>query len=87
MEREHLERIYRTLKFQFKKDKFSKTQFMKYILHSEPRKYYSRSLPYLISQRLNFDEDVANAILNEFLSKSVIESVKGKNLDDWYKLV
>jgi hypothetical protein len=89
MERENLERLFSQLKSRFRKSTFSKTQFIRGILGVKEG-YYSHSLLlrlYLISPSKNsFDEDVANAILNEFLSKGVIKSVKGRDLDDWYRI-
>ncbi len=89
MERENMEKIYQKLKIKFKKNKFSKDQFIKHIL-GQNYYYKDKSILnfYLFTSTIfKFNEDIINTILNEFLSKQVIERVKGNNLDDWYKVV
>ena len=89
MQRDNLEVVFAKTKTKFKKSKFSKAQFMGNIIGIENRyrSYSSLAIFSLIRlTRNNFDEDVANTVLNEFMSKGVIESVKSKDLDDWYKV-
>ncbi|MBU6391199.1 MAG: DnaJ domain-containing protein [Candidatus Micrarchaeota archaeon] len=86
MEKENLRDIWDTSRDILGKKSFSRDEFREVLNKTSG---YKRSnllfrYPYVFLGRYKYDDRITSMILNEFVRKNLVESIKKKDLDDWY---